>query len=309
MVLGKVLDCHCEESAMIRGGRRSNPLRRGLLRFARNDNIKVFITFVLLAFVFLFSTLKLTTQEPEDALSKTIKFRLMAVNPSKTKTQKVNLMTYLPAEVQQRDVLDSGGLELEYDAQKSAYYVFRNGVELAPSEIKKVEVEVRDVWNIRKSSLSEFKGRVETLIQKLEKTDYYPKAKEIADSIYVTLDDIEKSQDDQTVSPQQHIGIYRQNLLLLERVKEDIARLEKALATAGGPLSPEMLTKTKIKSEEPSKAMTWIVIFSIVIFTGLLAGVLFFTWYRQSRLTKEDLLAAKKAAFPDAGPKKDNDKL
>ncbi|HLD40916.1 MAG TPA: hypothetical protein VJA84_01930 [Candidatus Omnitrophota bacterium] len=251
----------------------------------------------------------MTAQEPEDALSKTIKFRLMAVNPSKTKTQKVNLMTYLPAEVQQRDVLDSGGLELEYDAQKSAYYVFRNGVELAPSEIKKVEVEVRDVWNIRKSSLSEFKGRVETLIQKLEKTDYYPKAKEIADSIYVTLDDIEKSQDDQTVSPQQHIGIYRQNLLLLERVKEDIARLEKALATAGGPLSPEMLTKTKIKSEEPSKAMTWIVIFSIVIFTGLLAGVLFFTWYRQSRLTKEDLLAAKKAAFPDAGPKKDNDKL
>ena len=69
-----------------------------------------------------------------------------------------------------------------------------------------------------------------------------------------------------------------------------------------------MLTKTRIKADEPSKAMTWIVIFSIVIFTGLLAGVLFFTWYRQSRLTKEDLLAAKKAAFPDAGPKKDEGK-
>ena len=270
--------------------------------------IKIFIMFVAIAFISLFSPFKLSAQESEEALTGTIKFRLMAVNPSKTKTQKINLMTYLPAEIQQRDVLDSGGLELEYDSQKSAYYVFKNGVELAPSEIKKVEVEVRDVWNIRKRTLSEFKGRTETLMQKLEKTDYYPKAKEIAESIYATLDDIEKSQGDQTVSQHQHIGIYRQNLLLLDRIKEDIARLEKALATAGGPLAPEMLTKTKIKADEPSKAMTWIVIFSIVIFTGLLAGVLFFTWYRQSRLTKEDLLAAKKAAFPDAGPKKDEGK-
>lgn len=262
----------------------------------------------LTLFTVLFSPFSLRAQESEEALTGTIKFRLMAVNPSKTKTQKINLMTYLPVEIQQRDVLDSGGLELEYDAQKSAYYVFKNGVELAPSEIKKVEVEVRDVWNIRKRTLSELKGRTETLMQKLEKTEYYPKAKEIAESIYVTLDDIEKSQGDQAVSQQQHIGIYRQNLLSLDRIKEDIARLEKAMATAGGPLAPEMLTKTKIKSEEPSKAMTWIVIFSIVIFTGLLAGVLFFTWYRQSRLTKEDLLAAKRAAFPEPEQKKEEGK-
>jgi hypothetical protein len=28
-----------------------------------------------------------------------------------------------------------------------------------------------------------------------------------------------------------------------------------------------------------------------------LAGVLFFTWHRQTRLTREELLAAKKSAF------------
>ncbi len=278
------------------------------MRGKNSDGRMALIIFVLIAFISLFSSFSLRAQESEDDSGRTIKFRLMAVNPSKTKTQKVNLMTYLPAEVQQRDVLDYGGLELEYDSQKSAYYVFKNAVELAPSEIKKVEVEVRDVWNVRKRTLSELKGRTETLMQKLEKTDYYPKAKEIADSIYSTLEDIERSQDDQNVSQQQHIGIYRQNVLLLDRIKEDIARLEKAMATAGGPLAPEMLTKTKIKSEEPSKAMTWIVIFSILIFTGLLAGVLFFTWYRQSRLTKEDLLAAKKAAFPEAEPKKEEGK-
>ena len=75
--------------------------------------------------------------------------------------------------------------------------------------------------------------------------------------------------------------------------------MEKALATAGGPLAPSILTKTKIKSEEPSKTMTWIVIFIIIIFVGLLAAVLFFTWMRQAKTTKDTLLSAKRSAFPD----------
>ncbi|MCK5160119.1 MAG: hypothetical protein KAQ99_00955, partial [Candidatus Aureabacteria bacterium] len=80
-----------------------------------------------------------------------------------------------------------------------------------------------------------------------------------------------------------------------------------ALATAGGPLAPSILAKTKIKSEEPSKSMTWIVIFSIIIFIGLLAGALFFTWLHQSRLTKDGLLSSKKNAFPEGGEKKEED--
>jgi flagellar basal body-associated protein FliL len=59
-----------------------------------------------------------------------------------------------------------------------------------------------------------------------------------------------------------------------------------------------MLAKTKLKSESPQKTMTWIVIFSMIIFIALLAGVLFFTWHRQTRLAREELLAAKKSAFP-----------
>jgi hypothetical protein len=106
---------------------------------------------------------------------------------------------------------------------------------------------------------------------------------------------------DEAVSRAQHIGIYRENLDVIVQIKEDIARLEKTLATAGGPLAPEILAKTKIKSESPSKTITWMIIFIIIIFIGLMAGVLFFTWHRQTRLTREELLAAKKSAFPTGG--------
>ena len=74
-------------------------------------------------------------------------------------------------------------------------------MELAPSEIKKVEVEVRDVWNIRKRTLSEFKGRTETLMQKLRRPIITPRPRKSPTAYTSTLDDIEKSQGDQTVSP------------------------------------------------------------------------------------------------------------
>ena len=227
-----------------------------------------------------------------------VRFRLIAVNPSKTKKQVVQVKNYLPEEVKPKDIIDLGALELEYDAEKSIYYVYKANVELSPSEIHIFEVEVNDVWIVPGARLDDLKKRSDFILTRLEKTEYYAKAKEIADSIYARLKDIGVSQADENVSRAQHIGIYRQNLLTLEEVKEDIAKMEKILATAGGPLAPEMLSKSKIKSESPSKTITWIVIFTIIIFVGLLAGVLFFTWHRQTRLTREELLAAKKSAFP-----------
>jgi hypothetical protein len=163
-------------------------------------------------------------------------------------------------------------------------------------------VEVNDVWIVGAEKLDDLKRRTESVMTRLEKTDYYAMGKEVADSIYQRLKDIATSQIDDTVSRAQHIGIYRQNLETIAQIKEDIAKLEKTLATAGGPLAPEMLAKTKIKSESPSKTITWMIIFIIIIFIGLLAGVLFFTWHRQTRLTREELLAAKKSAFPAGGP-------
>ncbi len=196
-------------------------------------------------------------------------------------------------------------MEWEYDAEKSIYYVYRPNVELAPTEVRVFEVEVEDVWLVPQKELDGLKTQTDSILSRIKDSEYYVKAKEIADTIYSRLKDIAILQVDDTVSRSQHIGIYRQNLLVLKQIKEDIARMEKILATAGGPLAPEMLAKARIKSESPTKTMTWVVIFIIIIFIGLLAGVLFFTWHRQARLTREELLAAKKSAFPPPSEEKE----
>ncbi|MDD4938734.1 MAG: hypothetical protein PHI60_01055 [Candidatus Omnitrophica bacterium] len=229
-------------------------------------------------------------------------FRVMAANPSATKTQTVDVKYYLPQEVKPKDVIETGGLDLEYDSSKSIYYIYRSQVELAPSEIRVFDIEVEDVWLIPDSTLADYKKITDNIMARLQDTEYYSRAKSIADTIYPRLDEIAALQTDDAVSREQHIGIYRQNGVTLTQIKEDIAKLEKILVTAGGPPAPEMLAKTKIKADEPSKTMTWMVIFIIIIFTGLLAGVFFFTWHRQTREAKEELEAAKKDAFPESKP-------
>jgi hypothetical protein len=229
-----------------------------------------------------------------------VKFRIVAVNPSKFKAQSIEVRYDLPEEVKPKDVMDTAGLDLEYNPDKSIYYVHKSGLELAPAEVRAFEVEVEDVWIMPENNLGEVKTRVDSILGKLENTQYYTKAKEIADTIYPRLDEIVTTQSDESISRERHIGVYRGNLLTLAQVKEDIGRMEKILVTAGGPPAPEMLAKTRIKADEPSKTMTWILIFVIIIFTGLLTAVLFFTWLRQARITKESLLESKKAAFPEA---------
>jgi hypothetical protein len=236
-----------------------------------------------------------------------VRFRITAANPSRIKAQKVEIKNYLPQEVKPDDVADLGGLELEYDAGQSIYYVYKE-IELAPGEIRMFEVEVNDIWFIPENKLDDTRKRVDSIMNKLEKTEYYQKAKEIADTIYPRLDKMAVGQADESVSRSQHIGIYRQNLISMDTVKDDIARMEKILVTAGGPPAPEMLAKTKIKADEPTKTMTWIVIFIIIIFIALMAGVLFFTWQRQTHATKEALMDAKKSAFLEHSPDEESEK-
>jgi hypothetical protein len=226
-------------------------------------------------------------------------FRVTTVNPSKSKTQKVPVKIYLPEEVKPKDVIDISGLELDYDSEKRVYYLYKGDLTLSPGELRVFQVEVQDVWIVPEVKLMELKTRIDNILVRLEKTDYYPLAKGIADSVYERLEGIRKTQSDETISQQQHIGVYRDNMETIAKIMEDIAKLEKALAVAGGPLAPEILAKTKIKSDSPTKTMTWIIIFIIIIFIGLMAAVLFFTWQRQARITKEALSQAKNSAFPE----------
>ena len=230
--------------------------------------------------------------------------RVVAVNPSSEKTRTVPVRIDLPQEVKPGDIIDRGNLEVEFDTERSLYYVFKQDVPLAPKQTKVFEVVVRDVWFIPDAQLDSLKAHTNLLLKRLEKSEYSDSAKELGESILSRLEEIQKVQSDEAISRKQRIGDYRRHLQMLTVIKEDLARMEKLLSFTGGPPVPSMLEESPLKSDAPSTTTTWLVIFLVVIFMGLLAGQFFFTWQRRVKTTA-DFSGEQEAAFPKAGDEHD----
>ena len=227
----------------------------------------------------------------------TIKMRVVTVNPSATKEQSVPIKIPLPQEVTPKDIVSSRDLEIAYDDKESIYYAYRDDVVLRPKETRVFEVEVKDVWIIPQNTLDDLGEQTSFILKRLEGSEFYDSAKIVADTIYQSLDIITTTQNDDTVGRKQHIGIYRNNLLVLDRIKESIERLERQLTLASALPIPEVLEQKEVKTEAPTKTTTWMIIFIIIIFMGMLAGVFFFTWHTQARSTKDYISDARKSVY------------
>ncbi len=227
-----------------------------------------------------------------------IKMRIVIVNPSDTKTQIKLIKNYLPKEVKVEDVQDSGGLNVEYDPEQGMFYVHKE-VELAPLETKAFEIVIKDVWYVAEDQLKTAKGQVERVLKALDGTRFYEEADLIAKTIYGRIDEILTTQNDQTVTRQQHIANYRSNLKTFDAVKDDIARLEKILVAVGGPPNIDLIEESDINLKAPSSKTTWIIIFVVLVFIAILSVTFYFTWHRQAKITENIFSREKDNSFSE----------
>ncbi len=225
-----------------------------------------------------------------------VTFKIVTVNPSADKTQTVPVNIELPKEVTPKDILERGDLAVEYDEERAAYFVHKDKVELAPKETRIFEVVVRDLWWIPREKVDNLRNYKNIVLGRLKGTEYFESGQELGKGIETLLDGILALQDDESISRKTRIGNYRRNLATLEQVKEELTRMEKLLAFTGGPPVPELLEESPLKSDAPSKTTTWLVIFLILIFLGLLAGQFFFTWHRRIR-SAQDATEIRETAF------------
>jgi hypothetical protein len=222
--------------------------------------------------------------------------KVVVVNPSLDKTKTIPVRIDLPAEVAPEHVLDKGDLSIDYDSERGIYYVYKEAVELAPKETRVFQVVVRDLWFIPEGTLESIRSYTQILLGRLKGTEYFQAAQELGNSILLRLEQIEAQQNDETLSRKTRIGNYRRHTQIIKEIKEDLLRMEKLLSFTGGPPVPEMLKESPLKSDAPSQTTTWLVIFLILIFLGLLGGQFFFTWHRRLKTTQE-LAAIRQATF------------
>ena len=222
-----------------------------------------------------------------EAQREPVTMKVVAVNPSADKTKAVPVRIDLPAEIKPADILDHGELEVDFDTERSLWYVHKDDVQLTPKQTKVFEIVVKDVWFIPDAELDGLKGHTKLLLSRLENSEYYPFAQQLGGSIIERLEGIQTMQGDEAIGRKQRIGAYRTNTEALKVVKEDLTRMEKLLSFTGGPPIPEMMEESPLKSDSPSTTTTWLVIFLVVLFMGLLAGQFFFTWQRRVKMMPE----------------------
>jgi len=116
------------------------------------------------------------------------------------------------------------------------------------------------------------------------------------------LEEISKAQADDTISREQHIGIYRQNGQNINHIKEKLAELEKMLQPDQGKPAPNVLERSKLKINLPEKSTTWLIILIVIVFLGLFAGIFFFVWQGQIRSSQNLIKDAAKSSFPGQKP-------
>jgi len=212
---------------------------------------------------------------------------VVAANPSADTPKTFPIRIDLPQEVTPEGVLDSGELKMTYDDQKGTYFLFKQEVVLKPKETRVFNVVVKDVWFILPKTLEDLEKHGNLILDRLKGSDYFDSGKEIMDSIKKRLDDITLKQADESVGQKVRIGQYRYNLQILSQIKEDLAKMEKLLTFQGSVPVPEILEKSKLKSDAPSTKTTWLIILSIMVFMGLLGSQFYITWQKRVRAEHE----------------------
>ena len=71
----------------------------------------------------------------------------------------------------------------------------------------------------------------------------------------------------------------------------------------------ELIEKSDINLKSPSSKTTWIVIFIVLIFIGILSATFYFTWMRQASLTENIFTKEKDSSFSEFKPSSPGPKL
>jgi hypothetical protein len=226
-----------------------------------------------------------------------IKMKIIAQNPSHDDVKTILIKEDLPREVTRREhILSTGGLKLEFDGEKSVFRVRSPGpIRLQPEEMRTFTVELENVWYIDENHLDELNSRAGRALASLEGSEHYEAARRISDEIGKQLDAIKSFQTNEAIPRDQYMIGYRYNVERLKGIRGDIETIE---SYSNIKTRPEVLESESDLASKPSKAATWLVIFVILTFLGIMAGIFFYVWQRHARTLEGTISEARGAAFP-----------
>jgi hypothetical protein len=194
-------------------------------------------------------------------------------NSSTTRPRKVDVRRDMPPEINIDDVLDAGGLAVRYDPKTHTTYVFKDDIEVQPSETLTFRVLIRDKWNINAERMAFLQEKVNELLVMTSGRANIEAVETTLKGSLELLESVIAETGPDTLSPA-YIAFYRRQADRLDDVERDLNRVDSALK----PLE----TKRGFDIPAPDKKTTWLIIYMILGFLALVSLLFFLRWFVRS---------------------------
>lgn len=178
---------------------------------------------------------------------------ILAVNGTE-KTKNKDISHPLPKELTVEDILDTAGLELDYDVNAGNYFL-KGSVQLKPKETKTYKVRVRDIWKIETSQVDEIKDQIDKSLDRLKSTEYYDVAKIKKESLLQRLDFIVTEQSKYADNVDKRVDKFRTYADEFKTIRRDSMSVKFWRAKPPAVNSSKIITYV-IEADNPSKDKT-----------------------------------------------------
>jgi len=132
---------------------------------------------------------------------------ILAVNGTEVAKEK-QIHQFLPKELTAEDIVDAGGLDVDYDVSEGAYFV-HGKVNLAPKETKTFKVLISDVWRMEQEDIENIRQQVDLSLKQLEDTEYFETGQIKKQSLLQRIDFLVQEQEKYADDIEKRIDSFR----------------------------------------------------------------------------------------------------
>jgi len=208
---------------------------------------------------------------------KTAVITVTVQNTSPTSARRVTVNRELPAEILATDVLDAGGLEVGTDAASGATYVRKENVEIPPGKTVEFNVKVRDKWNVNGPRIVALRAEAEELRQAIAAEGKFGSVEQVLGSLLDDLSEIETAAGPQKLD-RAYVAFHRNQARRLDVTQQTLERIRSAMR------AQRVSQRYGIgKVKPPSPKTTWMIIYVVLGFLGLVSLLFFVRWYGKTK--------------------------
>jgi len=208
-------------------------------------------------------------------------FKIRIHNPGRSE-QKRSIKQYMPGEIAAEDIEPVEGLEVRYDSQRKACYLYSESVVIKPGDSVEYDIQVTNRWVILPERYASLESRITNVLGRAE----FAKKDVVKAEARKELEKLVAARD--TVWPtalnEAYIAFYHEQVAVVDEIDEAVRKLENLFQNVqeANIFNAPVLERF----EAPSKSNTWLIVYIILGFLSLVSLLFFLRWYGKSKEEK-----------------------